>query len=120
AVVGRRRAGERVGIKQCCALVERVLRGHEMPILDTMVFTGLGRPGEDCFGTQFGTQTVEVPVLDVGFHPSTFVTQRVQGLVPGSAADRAGLREGETIELPTYSEMVRMNVGHDLAIHVTR
>jgi predicted metalloprotease with PDZ domain len=119
-VLRRRRAGERVGIEQWCARVEHVLPDDEMPILDALVVTGLGRPGRNCFGTQFVMETVQVPVLDVGFDPSTWVTGRVQGLVPGGAADRAGLLEGETIDLPRYPEIVRMNAGDDLHVGVTR
>jgi predicted metalloprotease with PDZ domain len=119
-VARSRRAGERVGIEQWCARVQEVLPDAEMPILDALVFTGAGRPGKGCFGPRFEAQTVQVPVLDVGFDPSTFVTRRVRGLVPGGAADRAGLRDGETIDLPRYPEIVRLNVGDMLDIGVTR
>jgi hypothetical protein len=119
-VVRSRRAGERVGVEQWCARVQEILPDNEMPILDGLVFTGLGRPGKGCFGPRFEAETVQVPILDVGFDPSTFVTRRVRGLVPGGAADHAGLREGESIDLPRYPEIVRMNVGDMLAIDVTR
>ncbi len=91
-----------------------------MAILDALVFTGQGRPREDCLGSLFVMETVLVPVLDVGFDPSTWVTRRIQGLVPGGAADRAGLRVGETTDLPRYAEIVRMNIGDDLNMGVTR
>lgn len=119
-VLRRRRAGEHVGVEQWCDRVQEVSSVSELPILDAFVFTGLGRPGESCFGPQFVMQTVQVPVLDLGFDSSTWVTRRVRGLVSGGVADRAGLREGETVDLPKYSEIVRMNVGDDLDIGVTR
>lgn len=119
-VVRRRRTGERVGVQEWCARVQEALPVAELPILDAMVFTGTGAPGKDCFGPRFGRETVQVPVLDVGFDPSTFVTRRVRGLVPGGAADRAGLREGEIIDLPRYPEIVRLDVGDLLDIGVTR
>ena len=106
-----RRAGERISIAQWCARVQEVLPDAEMPIMDALVFTGVGRPGKDCFGPRFERETVQVPVLDVGFDPSTLVTRQVRGLVPGGAADRAGLHEGEIIDLPRYPEIVRLNVG---------
>jgi protein involved in polysaccharide export with SLBB domain len=65
-------------------------------------------------------KTIEVPVLDVGFDPSTFATRRVQGLRPGGAADRAGLREGEIVDLAGYPELVRLDVGDVLEIGVAR
>jgi predicted metalloprotease with PDZ domain len=119
-VVRRRRAGERVGIAQWCARVQEVSAEAEMPALEALVFTGAGRPGDDCFDSQFHKETVRVPVLDIGWDPLTLLTGRVQGLVPDGAADRAGLREAETMELPSYPEMVRLNVGDALEIGVTR
>lgn len=120
AVVRRRRGGERFGIEQWCAQVQQVLPDDELTILDALVFTGQGRPRGDCFGSRFVMEMVQVPVLDTGFDFSTWVTRRVQGLVPGGAADRAGILEGETIDLPRYSEIVDMNIGDDLNIGVTR
>ncbi len=119
-VVRRRRDGESIGIEQWCARVQEVLPDAEMPILDAMVFTGEGRPSEDCFGSHLVEETVQVPVLDIGCDPRTLMTRRVQGLVPGGAADRAGLREGENIDLPTYPEIIRLNVDDVLHIGVTR
>ena len=119
-VVRRRDQGERVGLDEWCALVEDVLADPEMPVLDALVLTGQGRPGEDCFGPRFEQETVQVPVLDLGFDPGTLVTGRVRDLVPGGPADRAGLREGEAIDLPRYSEIVRMDAGDVLRVGVTR
>jgi hypothetical protein len=46
--------------------------------------------------------------------------RKVRGLVPGGAGDRAGLREGETVDLPRYSDIVRLNFGDVLHIGLTR
>jgi predicted metalloprotease with PDZ domain len=119
-VLRSRRAGQRVGIDQWCDRIQQTLPEEEMPIFDALVITGTGRPGEGCFGPRFATETIDVPVLDLGFDPSTLVTRRVQGLRPGGTADRAGLREGEIVDLPRYTEIVRMNAGDVLEIDVTR
>jgi predicted metalloprotease with PDZ domain len=119
-VVRRRRAGERIGLEEWCGLVEELLQVDERPILDDLVFTGLGRPGEDCFAARFEKQTIEVPVLDLGVDPSTLVTRRVTGVRPGGAADRAGLREGESVDLPRYPDLVRLDVGDVVTIGLTR
>jgi predicted metalloprotease with PDZ domain len=118
-LMSRRRAGESVGIEQWCARVQEVLP-DERPALEAMVHSGVGRPGERSFGTELAMRTTDVPVLDLGFDASTLVTRRVRGLVPGGAADRVGLREGETIDVPSYPEIVRMNAGDDLHVGVTR
>jgi predicted metalloprotease with PDZ domain len=119
-VVRRRARGERVGLDAWCAIVEDVLGETEMPALDALVLTGQGRPGEDCFGSRFEQETLQVPVLDLGFDPDTLITGRVRGLVDGGLADRAGLREGEVVDLPRYSAIVRMDAGDVLSIGVTR
>ena len=119
-VVRRRRDGERVGVTEWCALVDEVLPGGEEQALDALVFTGVGRPGKGCFAPGFEMTDVEVPVLDVGFDPSTFVTQRVTGLVPGGAAARAGLEEGDVVELPSYSEALALDPDEDLILRITR
>lgn len=119
-VVQCRRAGERIGIQQWCDRVQELSLVEEMPILEAFVFTGQGRPREGSFGDRFVMRQVQVPVLDVGLDPSTWLTRRVHGLVPGGPADRAGLREGETITVPRYPEIVNKNVGDDLHIGVVR
>ena len=120
AVVRARRGGERIGIERWCARVEEVLPDAEMPNLDALVFTGAARPARDCFGPRFRSETVHVPVVDLGFAPSTFVTRRVDGLVPGGVAESAGLREGDIVELPRHADVIRLDVGDVLDIGVTR
>jgi hypothetical protein len=92
----------------------------ETPRLEAMVVTGVGRPGDDCFRSWFVQETVEVPVLDLGRDPSTLLTRRVTRLRPGGVADRAGLREGEPLDLPRYPEIVRLDIGDVLDVGVTR
>lgn len=119
-VVRDRRSGEHVGLEQWCTRVEEVLPDPEMPILDALVVTGIGRPGKDCFGSVLEMATVQVPVLDLGFDASTLMTRRVRGLVPGGVADQAGLREGDVIVLPRYPEIVWLDAGDVLTVGVTR
>jgi predicted metalloprotease with PDZ domain len=119
-VVRRRGAGERVGLEEWCALVEGLSGTPELPVLDALVLSGTGRPGDGCFGPAFVQETVQVPVLDLGVDAATLVTRRVRGLVPGGAADRAGLREGELLDLPRYAELLRLEPGAVLEVGVDR
>jgi M61 glycyl aminopeptidase len=120
AVVRRRREGELVGVREWCALVDEMLPGDERTALDELVFTGVRRPGPGTFGPRWESTEEPVPVLDVGFDASTFLTRRVRGLVPGGLADRAGLKEDDAVELPSYSEALALSPHDVLAIGVSR
>jgi hypothetical protein len=119
-VTRRRRGGEWIGIDQWCAIVDNTLPGKEREALDAMVFAGEGRPCPDTFGPRFELTEVEASVLDVGFDPTTFITRRVTGLVPGGSADRAGLREGDSVDLPSFNEVSALDPDDVLTIGVTR
>ncbi len=100
--------------------VQEILPGDERQVLEALVFTGVRRPGPGTFAPRFEMTEDHVPVLDVGFDPSTFITRRVRDLVPGGPADRAGLKEGDTVELPSYPEALALNADDVLNIRVTR
>ncbi len=119
-VVRHRRAGERVGLEEWCERVEGLSGAPELPALDALVLSGTGRPGDGCFGPGFEQETVRVPLLDLGVDASTLVTRRVRGLVPGGAADRAGLREGDLLDLPRFAELLRLEPGAVLEVGVDR
>ncbi|MDQ3165537.1 MAG: hypothetical protein M3Q17_05150 [Actinomycetota bacterium] len=119
-VVRRRRDGERIGISEWCARVQEILPGDERQVLEALVFTGVRRPGPGTFAPRFEMTEDHAPVLEVGFDPSTFIARRVRDLVPGGPADRAGLKEGDTVELPSYPETLALNADDVLDIRVTR
>ena len=63
---------------------------------------------------------VHVPSLDLGFDPLTMINGRVTGLVPGGLADRAGLKEGDTVDLPSFHDALALDVNDVITIGVTR
>jgi predicted metalloprotease with PDZ domain len=119
-VTRRRRGGERIGIHEWCATVDRAVPGEERRMLDSLVFTGDGRPASDAFGPRFEMIQGHAPSLDLGFDPVTLIKRRVKGLVPGGLADHAGLREGDTVELPSFHEALALDVNDVMTIGVTR
>lgn len=54
-------------------------------------------PMPDALGADISLENVEIPVFDLGFDFDKFAKERiVSGVVPGSAAHDAGLRNGQT------------------------
>ena len=117
-VVRRRGEGLQVEVTDWCALVDAFLLGDEASVLDAHVLTGRAVPSADCFGLV--RRTVEVPVVDLGFAVETLVTRRVQGLVAGGPADRAGLRDGDAVELPTWRTLLGLGAGDTVELRLTR
>jgi hypothetical protein len=115
-----RRDGAHFGLDEWSGHVGQLLGYDERPVLDDLVFTGNGRPGRGSFAPTFQLEEVDVPVLDPGFHVSTFMTRKVRGVVPGSLADIAGLVDGDAVTLPSYPEAVALDIGDTLKISITR
>ena len=119
-VTSRRRDGVWIGLREWCAVVEQSVPGDERQVLDALVFTGAGRPAPTSFAPRFEMLETEVPNLDLGFDPLTFATRRVSGLVAGGPAERAGLREGDQVELPTFQEALALTPDDALTVGVVR
>jgi hypothetical protein len=87
-------------------------------MLDSLVFTGDGRPSPDAFGPRFEMIEIQVPSLDLGFDPVTLINSRVTGLVPRGLAERAGLKEGDTVKLPTFHEAIALDINDEMTVAV--
>ena len=116
-VTRRRRDGERVGIHEWCTIVERTLPGDEQRRLNSLVFTGEGRPAPDAYGRRFEMIHVHCRHWIWGSTPY-IINGRVTGLVPGGLADRAGLKEGDTVDLPSFHDALALDVNDVITIGV--
>jgi hypothetical protein len=119
-VLSKQRAGMHVGLAEWCAIIDDLLGEDERAKIGRFVFNPGGRPRQGTFGSRFIIHDTEVPIVDPGFAADTFPARQVHGLVPGGPADRAGLTQGETVQLPTYEEAANLNVGDELIAEVWR
>jgi hypothetical protein len=55
-------------------------------------------PPPSAYGPCFKTAKKAIPRFELGFDPASYKDGKLRGLVRGSAADRAGLREGDRVK----------------------
>ncbi len=86
---------------------------------------GLVVPASEAFGPCFERQKVEMGAFELGFdqHKSLDTQPRViQGLESGSAAERAGLRNGDTVLAvdPVYVDKLRSDATKRISLRIKR
>jgi len=108
ALVTRGRAGERNTEETWLDLVRREYGEAARDDLQAMRDGVLMLPDSDAFGSCFRRVTRPFPRFELGFEPRILAERGrvVRGLVPGSAAERAGLRDGDEIVVPTSLDNV--------------
>lgn len=106
AVVKRRRAGEQVGESAWVELVTTELGEQGRNDFAAMVAGEWIIPPSDALGPRFTCHPIEDYPLDFGFATSSIPMRVVTGLVAGSVAEQAGVREGDRLlSIPNFSEI---------------
>ncbi len=78
-------------------------------------------PDSDAFGPCFARTTLPLRRFELGFDPSVMGTTRIiRGLVPGSAAARAGLQNGDEIAFPVGLDDVQGDQNRTLTLQIRR
>lgn len=79
-------------------------------------------PPDDAFGPCFSRTTIRVRRYELGFEPAVLAEQKriVRGLVAGSNAEAAGLRNGDEIMRPVPQDSIQGRQGHYLQLDVSR
>jgi hypothetical protein len=105
AMLAERRAGRPMDEALYRKLLRAELGAQGIAALDAMLAGGVVLPPSDAFGVKF--HRVEKPLrrFDLGFDPASLLAKPkiVRGLIAGSNAEKAGLREGDEI-LNTFSQ----------------
>ena len=107
------------------AWVELVVRelgedGHKLH--QSMLAGGLMLPEPDDFGPCFTRTTAWTRRFELGFEPGSLVgsTKTIRGLIPGSEADRAGLKDGDIVTYAVALDGVQGDPAATLTLKVTR
>lgn len=107
AILDRHRAGGRVGVSEWLELIEAELGEAGRSGYEAMAAGRWAVPEPTALGPRFTRREVEDHVLEVGFELDSLTSGTIAGLVEGSAAGRAGVREGDAILAgPNRAEIV--------------
>jgi predicted metalloprotease with PDZ domain len=97
--------------------------GEEGPAIHrSMLSGGLMLPESDDFGSCFRRMTKPIRQFDLGFDNKSILGAEkiIQGLEPGSEAEKAGLRNGDRITYAVALDAVQGDVTRMLNLQVTR
>jgi hypothetical protein len=107
-ILNRQRAGATVGVAEWVELVTAELGEQGRHDFEAMVAGEWVIPASDALGPRFTRREIEDYPLDLGFDTSSVTKRVVTGLIAGSAAERAGVREGDRIlSIPNFSDIER-------------
>lgn len=120
------RAAERAGHANSNADWETMLRRELGPdaVTEFRAFLAghLRVPPSDAFGPCFRRHTVRLRRYESGFDPSVLAEPRriVRGLIAGSAAAAAGLRNGDEIVVPVAQDLIQGTQDRKLTLRIRR
>jgi predicted metalloprotease with PDZ domain len=121
-MVRRAQAGEPLTEQVWLDLLRKEI-GEEGPkIHASMLAGGLMLPESEDFGPCFRRVTKKIRQFDLGFDNASFTTpvKVIQGLKPGSEADKAGLRNGDVVTYAVSLDQVQGDIKRTLDLKVTR
>lgn len=118
----RHAAGERIDEEVWLELITAELGEEGRLLHNSMVAGGLMLPGEGDFGPCFTRVTTHVREFELGFDPASLVgdVKTIKGLMPGSEAEKAGLRNGDVVTYRQAMDAVQGDPQGTLRLFVER
>jgi hypothetical protein len=105
-VLARQRAGQQVGVPEWIKLVVAELGESAQRDFEALIAGHWVVPAPDALGPQFVGRQITDVTLDLGFDTASLASRTISGVVPGSAAERAGIREGDyLVRIPNLSDL---------------
>jgi predicted metalloprotease with PDZ domain len=121
-LVRRGRHGEILDGSGWVALLEKEVGPAARTTYDSMLAGGLMLPDSDAFGPCFERAIGKFRRFELGFDGKSMTTHPriVRGLVPGSAAAQAGLRDGDEIVAPVGLDALQGQQDATLTLQIRR
>jgi len=121
-MIARRRRGQRIDESAWISLVRGALGSGGVAQFRAMMSGALIVPSSDAFGRCFERTTVPLRRYQLGFDSQVLMepTRIVRGLVPDSAAARAGLRNGDRIVKPVPQDAIQADQKATLTLLIER
>lgn len=122
AMLARYRAGQRYDVSTWLSLLTAELGASARSDYEAMMAGTLQAPPDGAFGPCFRREDARYARFELGFDVATLasVPRVVRGVVPGSNAERAGLRAGDEITHPVVLDRVQQSESAALTLGVRR
>lgn len=121
-MLDRRRRGLPVDEAAWVSLVRKAVGRAGVAQFDAMLAGKLVLPASAAFGPCFARTTVPLRRYELGFDSAVLMepARVIRGLVPGSQAARAGLRNGDRIVKPVPQDAIQANQNARLTLLIER
>ncbi|MGH8199845.1 MAG: peptidase M61 [Steroidobacteraceae bacterium] len=121
-MIARRRQGQPVDEAAFSSLLRQTLGSGGVAQFGAMMNGKLVLPAADAFGPCFERTTAPLRRYELGFDSQVLMepSRIVRGLIPGSAAARAGLRNGDRIVKPVPQDAVQADQAAILTLLIER
>jgi predicted metalloprotease with PDZ domain len=121
-MIARHRQGQPVDEAAWIALVRQALGSRGVAQFRAMMSGKLVVPPSDAFGPCFERTTAPLRRYQLGFDSAVLMepSRVVRGLIPGTAAARAGLRNGDRIVKPVPQDSIQADQGATLTLLIER
>lgn len=118
----RHAAGQGTGDAAWVELVTQALGEDGRKLHEAMLAGALMLPEPEDFGPCFTRVTAKVRRFELGFEPKSLVgtTKTIRGLMAGSEAAKAGLRDGDVVTYAVALDGVQGDPNQTLTLKVTR
>jgi hypothetical protein len=121
-MIRRRRAGAELSQADWLEVVGEALGDRGRQQFQDMLDGKLMLPASDAFGPCFERITKPLRRYELGFDTEVLIQPRkiIRGLVPGSAAEKAGLRNGDEITRPVPQDRLQGDQTATLTLQIRR